>query len=441
MGFAKVLTRFVSCAALVCSGCTIYIGPYDDSDRNAPGKPSVLPDPSEGPTNEPALDEAQQARKEEAERYVTDVIYQGGTILGTIQLPSGDVVDFIDRGSLPALPYDELPPLPFTPDLALPPGVELGTSELEHIPEAVALAATATPFQRPTFWPYILGETDATSIEDYLNRYQLGGQPSGGQHVHAGLISVQENRGISGFMNQFRPEVEPGSFSLMEFAIGCPAEKPVEIVGVVISVDKVNPFGKNQHALTDGEPRLHVEYARVDPTTGLVQYNWDNLDGSFKPNPLRMRHHPGQKVSVSVPGGAQVEHFIAIFQEPLTHDWWIFYKDELLGYYPASLFTMLNGGACVTEWYGEVARHKPVTPEPWPKTEMGSGQFAEAGPLLAAYVRNPKYHDLSWFGVEPPDTIGFSSSYNKDCYNRSPLVDGMFFLGGSGGKMPECVVE
>ena len=172
------------------SACTIYIGPYDDSDGTAPGKPSILPDPNEGPMDEAALDEAQQARKEEAERYVMEVIYQGGTILEAIKLPSGDIVDFIDRGTLPALSY-ELPPLPFTPeDLELPPGVELGLSELEQIPEALALAATATPFQRPTFWSYILGETDATSIEDYLDRYQMGGQLWGEEHVYAGLVSL-----------------------------------------------------------------------------------------------------------------------------------------------------------------------------------------------------------------------------------------------------------
>ena len=426
---------------LVCSACTITIDPYDDTGGNAPQKTSVLPDPKDGPVDEPPLDEAQQARKEEAERYVLEVIYQGGTILETIKLPSGDILDFIDRGTLPALPY-ELPPLPFSPeDLALPPGVELGFSELEQIPEALALAATATPFQRPTFWPYILGETDATSIEDYLDRYQIGGQLLGSEHVHAGLVSLKENRGVSGFMNQFRPEVEPGSFSLLEFAVGCPAQAPVEMVGVAISVDKVNPFGKNQQALTDGEPRLHVEYARLDPT-GQSRYKWDGMDGSFKPNPFRARYHPGQKVPVSVPGGTQVEHLIAIFQAPLTGDWWITYQNELLGYYPASLFTMMNmdKGACVSQWYGEVARFKPASPKAWPKTEMGSGKFANAGPLDAAYVRNPKYYDLSWGGVEPPDQlIGKPAIYNPKCYDRSPMLNGKFFLGGPGGKDPACI--
>jgi hypothetical protein len=134
----------------------------------------VLPDPKDGPLDEPPLDEAQQARKEETERYTREVVYKGGEILEAFQLPSGDVLDFIKRDTVL-----ELPSLPFTEeDLALPPGVERGLTELEQIPELLELAETATPFHRPTFWPYILGETDATSIEDYLARYQEGGQPS-----------------------------------------------------------------------------------------------------------------------------------------------------------------------------------------------------------------------------------------------------------------------
>jgi hypothetical protein len=68
---------------------------------------------------------------------------------------------------------------------------------------------------------------------------------------------------------------------------------------------------------------------------------------------------------------------------------------------------------------------------------MGSGQFAEKGPLLAAYVRNPKYHDLSWFGVEPPDKfIDKPANYKEKCYNRSTLLDGLFFLEVLAARIP-----
>jgi len=66
-------------------------------------KPSMLPDPKDPHGDTPVLDTAQQARKAEAEKYVAEVIYKGATITQTIQLPSGDIVDGLDRATLPAL--------------------------------------------------------------------------------------------------------------------------------------------------------------------------------------------------------------------------------------------------------------------------------------------------------------------------------------------------
>jgi hypothetical protein len=151
---------------------------------------------------------------------------------------------------------------------------------------------------------------------------------------------------------------------------------------------------------------------------------------------------------VSEPGGTQVEPLISLFQVP-TGDWWIAYRHELLGYYPASLFTMLNGGACRSNWYGEVYNPKVYSPDPSNKgpvkTEMGSGHFAEAGLLAAAYVRNPRYYDLYWFGMEPNDSPEAVMTPNEEsCYTRSALEkdaapwESVFFLGGPGGMSPGC---
>jgi hypothetical protein len=322
--------------------------------------------------------------------------------------------------------------MPFAPeDLVLPPGVELGLTELEQIPELLKLAATATPFLRPTFWAYILGETDATSIEDYLARHQEGGQASSSRRLYAGLDSAKPNHGVLGYMNQFRPQVESRSFSLIEFTVYCPADGPVqEQIGIVISVDKRNFFGVNRQRLPDDEPRLHIEYGR--PVKGQVEYNWDEVDGAFVGNPFRT-HHPGQKVPVSVVGGTQREHLIAIFQIPVTGDWWITYDGDFLGYYPASLFTMLNGGACGSAWYGEVLNKQSYAV----KTEMGSGKFVEAGLYNAAYVRNPMYIDLSWTPVEPQEDWAMTP-YAPLCYDRSILWEHYMYLGGPGGKNPAC---
>ena len=102
---------------------------------------------------------------------------------------------------------------------------------------------------------------------------------------------------------------------------------------------------------------------------------------------------------------------------------------------------MLNGGACRSVWYGEVFNPKP---EKGPvKTEMGSGQFADANLLYAAYVRNLMYYDLLWFGMEPEDGNPMIP-HVPSCYSRSPLVlglppwNGYFLLGGPGGRSQAC---
>jgi hypothetical protein len=124
---------------------------------------------------------------------------------------------------------------------------------------------------------------------------------------------------------------------------------------------------------------------------------------------------------------------MAIFQVPVTSDWWITYNGEWLGYYPASLFTMLNGGACGSAWYGEILNKQSYAV----KTEMGSGKFVEAGLYNAAYVRNPTYLDLSWTPVEPQDDWSMIP-YAPLCYDRSILWDHYIFYGGPGGKNPAC---
>jgi hypothetical protein len=95
---------------------------------------------------------------------------------------------------------------------------------------------------------------------------------------------------------------------------------------------------------------------------------------------------------------------------------------------------MLNGGACASAWYGEVLNQ---TPNIAIDTEMGSGKFPEAGMFNAAYVRDPKYYDLSWFVGELKDDLSMGP-YEPLCYGRAPLWGGILFLGGPGGKSSSC---
>lgn len=425
-------------AALVFGSlaCTLRLGSLDKSSE-AEFSP---PETGEGAGNGPSASELQEQRRKEVDRYIAEVVYQGAAVIYSVTLPSGDTLDFLDRNTLTPLPY-ALPALPAGADeLGLPPGMELGVSELEQDAELLALAATATPFHRPSFWSYIMGEApDAASVEDYLARYQVGGEPYNVNRLYAGLVSTQPNRGVSGYMSQYRPQVDPDSFSLIELAVACPAEGAVEeMIGIVISVDRINRFGPTNEVLTDTFARMHIEYAR--PANGPNPHVWDGMDGTFVANPFRI-HQPGEIVPVSILNQTSVEHLMAIFQSP-AGDWWIVYNGDLLGYYPASLFKLLKKGACRAAWYGEVYNPKPAKLN---FSQMGSGLFADAGLLNAAHIRNPLYYDLGWLTQVPSDT-SFMSPVVTQCYNRSPLSyigspwnSHFLFLGGPGSNNPECI--
>jgi hypothetical protein len=57
--------------------CTIRIGPLDEN--TAPGDSPGVPEPDQG--SEIPLDAAQQARQQEVDRYIAEVVYQGATAL------------------------------------------------------------------------------------------------------------------------------------------------------------------------------------------------------------------------------------------------------------------------------------------------------------------------------------------------------------------------
>jgi hypothetical protein len=142
----------VSClAALFLGGCVIRFGPIDDTGAGGDGASSSTS----------GTPEAELARQAEVDEYISEIVYQGGTVTQSVQLPSGDIIDGIDRATLPAL-EDVIPATPWDPSaLQLPPGIELGLADFDVYPEIAELVATTTPFVRPDFSPYIRGEGGA----------------------------------------------------------------------------------------------------------------------------------------------------------------------------------------------------------------------------------------------------------------------------------------
>jgi hypothetical protein len=80
-------------------------------------------------------------------------------------------------------------------------------------------------------------------------------------------------------------------------------------------------------------------------------------------------------------------------------NWWLWVLDRWVGYYPGWIFAQnvdpantLAASADTVQFYGEV-----VQSEDWlTTTDMGSGEFPEAGLPRCAYIHNIFYYDLAF---------------------------------------------
>jgi len=426
------------------SACVIVLGdgsgPSGGSANEGAGSTSVLPEPEQWRVPPIELTPAQQRRKDEADAYIAQHVYGGRPIEKTVQGYSGDILDYIEIPPLD-VPIPELPPL--WENAALPEGVTLSLTEVEQYPELWGPTG-ATVFNRPDFWRYILEDTGATSIEDWIANYQVHGLPDEPDRLYAGLDVVAPNRGASARINQFKPAVADHSFSLIEMAVRCPATGPAtEFIGLLLTVDRVN-LGADAITLDGPHLRLRVEFWQN--VNGNVNHSFDFGAGHFAgPDEWPFDASPmtlGEPLTPSALGGVQAETWLAWVMDT-KGNWWAYYNGRPLGYYPAHLFTTLHQGACAVQYYGEVVDTTPN--DGWVPTEMGSGQFATAPAGHVAWVREPKYLDMNWLVRDPQDDAFefWAKPYQPSCYTRSSMVDlgtpwQYFLLGGPGGKDPLC---
>ncbi|KAF2877950.1 hypothetical protein BDV95DRAFT_588950 [Massariosphaeria phaeospora] len=97
---------------------------------------------------------------------------------------------------------------------------------------------------------------------------------------------------------------------------------------------------------------------------------------------------------LSTPGGAQYDIQIRWLLD--GGNWWLFVLDRWIGYYPASLFgadtdpnRSLQTESGQINFYGEIYDSHPQHT----RTDMGSGNWPDAGWTQSAYIRNIVYTD------------------------------------------------
>ncbi|EOA12019.1 hypothetical protein CARUB_v10008052mg, partial [Capsella rubella] len=90
----------------------------------------------------------------------------------------------------------------------------------------------------------------------------------------------------------------------------------------------------------------------------------------------------------------------SIMMDLNTRNWWLTCANNVIGYWPASLFGYLKHSATAVQWGGEV--HSPnLRRKPHTLTSMGSGRMAADSWQKASYHTNMRIKDYSLFVKYP----------------------------------------
>ncbi|KAI3826920.1 hypothetical protein L1987_00980 [Smallanthus sonchifolius] len=136
--------------------------------------------------------------------------------------------------------------------------------------------------------------------------------------------------------------------------------------------------------------------------------------------------------------GSQYDITILIWKDPKEGDWWMQLGDgEVIGYWPASVFTHLSESASMIYWGGEIINNN--THGHHTSTQMGSGHFPEEGFRKASYVKNIQTVDETVTLRTPEDLTTYISG--RSCYDVKKGINddwGSYFFYGGPGRNHKC---
>ncbi|CDP09693.1 unnamed protein product [Coffea canephora] len=112
---------------------------------------------------------------------------------------------------------------------------------------------------------------------------------------------------------------------------------------------------------------------------------------------------------VSTYHGPQFDISLYIVKDEQFAVWWLQLGNDVVGYWPTSLFTNLADSASTIQWGGEVINLKPNRQHS--TTQMGSGHFPEEGFKGASYFKNLQVVDDLQMGNLQVLLESFSSGF------------------------------
>ncbi|KAG9446835.1 hypothetical protein H6P81_012963 [Aristolochia fimbriata] len=371
----------------------------------------------------------------------------------TIQSPDGDIIDCVHRRKQPALDHPLLKSHKIQREPTLTPAAR-GGREMRNVTAAAdgggGGARQTWHRNGEEYCPMGTVPIRRSSVEDVLRAkslYHYGkkrskriplakfSQPadvvsgSGHEHAIAYTGSSQEVYGAKATINVWEPSIEVvNEFSLSQIWILSGSFDGTDLNSIEAGW-QVSP-----ELYGDSRPRLFT-YWTSDAYQATGCYNL--LCAGFVQTNNRIAI--GAAISpVSSVSGSQYDITILVWKDPKLGNWWMSFGDNtLVGYWPAELFTHLADHATMVEWGGEVVNSRSNGEHT--STQMGSGEFADAGFGRASYFRNLELVDAdnSLSSVESVSTL----AENTNCYNIRASSNGdwgTYFYYGGPGKNPQC---
>ncbi|RID76650.1 hypothetical protein BRARA_B03613 [Brassica rapa] len=143
---------------------------------------------------------------------------------------------------------------------------------------------------------------------------------------------------------------------------------------------------------------------------------------------------------VSRARGDQYYMAFSMYLDPNSGNWWLTCGNNVMGYWPGTLFNGLKHSATAVQWGGEVYSPNGIMKKPHTKTPMGSGNWASSLWSRACFHTNLRIKDFS-LQVKYPQYLGeyvdehncYSTKLHRDTYKAEPR----FYFGGP-GENPLC---
>ncbi|KAG2301320.1 hypothetical protein Bca52824_029971 [Brassica carinata] len=159
-------------------------------------------------------------------------------------------------------------------------------------------------------------------------------------------------------------------------------------------------------------------------------------------NPPGVQAGDYSSAQISLLGGISYSFEIneAGWMDPQSGNWWLTCGNNVMGYWPGTLFNALKHSATAVQWGGEVYSPNVMMTKPHTKTPMGSGNWASSLWSRACFHTNLRIKDFS-LQIKYPQYLAeyvdehncYSTKLHRDTYRAEPR----FYFGGPGHN-PLC---